>query len=221
MSLCSPYCRTDSTAFVVIVQAKARCSTGTSFSLPSPDPQCEVPGGTPRSRHRPNPLIPYGRFRRLRRAALSAASSAALANGTTSTNGASCGSQRPSAPPVLAWALEPKLVESVGMESEPVHDISECLPEVAYKLSSGPWISCWVRIGYSPAEQPAARVMQVSGGPFLSHRAEPHTMTAPHAAPLPTGPGCAVREKADELCSESIKGREHWWYFKGSRSGAS
>ena len=123
--------------------------------------------------------------------------------------------------PVLAWALEPKLVESVGMESEPVHDISECLPEVAYKLSSGPWISCWVRIGYSPAEQPAARVMQVSGGPFLSHRAEPHTMTAPHAAPLPTGPGCAVREKADELCPESIKGREHWWYFKGSRSGAS
>ena len=64
--------------------------------------------------------------------------------------------------PVLVIALESQLLKDVGADSEPERDISECLPEVAYKMINGPWINCWVRLGYNPAETPAGRVMQVS-----------------------------------------------------------
>ena len=32
---------------------------------------------------------------------------------------------------------------------------------VAYKVSNGPWVGCWVRLGYSPQADPAARILQV------------------------------------------------------------
>ena len=38
---------------------------------------------------------------------------------------------------------------------------------VAYKLMNGPWIGCWVRLGYNPAADPAARAYQVLDVRFL------------------------------------------------------